>query len=438
MERNRQRVEILLLTLLGFYFFIFGNWFLAITSPDEGKNAYAALHMLTTGDWIVPYYNCQYRFEKPPLLYWLTALNFKLFGVNEFSARLISGLSALGISLITYLLVRDFLDPKRALLGGIAFILFIHTWVEARAVVPEMLLVFFSTLGVYLFLKGRTIWGWIALALAFLAKGPVGVFLPLAVLFLWKTLEGKGFREALKWFLGIFNPWGLLAFLSVALPWYLAVIYKVGWSFFYKFFVLENVARFTGKLQKHLYPWWYYLPIAAVSSLLFWPAFLSKRLFERRVAPFWGWFAFVLLFYSLSKGKLHHYILFAYPALAAVLANTLSLSYIKRALTAGFLLLSTLLAGAYFYNTQRFVPKAVEYLKRENPQRLFFYGIEESAIVFYLNRCIFHLQNPSEVKEKTFVITSVGDLKDFKGYQILAEGKEGKRKEVLILLGGDN
>ena len=82
MERNRQWVEILLLTLLGIYFFIFGNWFLAITSPDEGKNAYAALHMLTTGDWIVPYYNCQYRFEKPPLLYWLTALSFKLFGVN--------------------------------------------------------------------------------------------------------------------------------------------------------------------------------------------------------------------------------------------------------------------------------------------------------------------------------------------------------------------
>lgn len=56
MERKRLWGELFLLTLLGGYFFIFGNWFLAITSPDEGKNAYASLHMLTSGDWIVPYY----------------------------------------------------------------------------------------------------------------------------------------------------------------------------------------------------------------------------------------------------------------------------------------------------------------------------------------------------------------------------------------------
>jgi len=301
-----------------------------------------------------------------------------------------------------------------------------------------MLLVFFSTLGVYLFLKGKNLWGWISLGFAFLAKGPVGVALPLAVVFVWKLLEEGNFKSSLKWFLKIFSPLGVFLFTLIALPWYLAVIYKVGWEFFYKFFILENIARFTGKLQKHLYPWWYYIPIVIVSSLLFLPALFSKKLFDRKVAPFGGWFLFVFVFYSLSKGKLHHYILFTYPALAGILANTLTVNYIKRAYIVGFLLITSLLAVAKIYNSERFVPKAVNLLREKNPEHLYFYGIENTAMVFYLNRCIPHLKNPSEVREKTFVITSEGDLKDFQNYRILVEGKEGKRKEVLILLGGNN
>ena len=438
---SKERKEFFLLTLFGFFFFIFGNWVLAITSPDEGKNSYAAFHMLTSGNWLLPYYNCHYRFEKPPLLYWLMAVSFKIFGVNEFAARLPSGLAALGTALTTYLLVRDFFNPKRAFLGASVFILLLHTWIEGRAAVPEMVLTFFSTLGVYLFLKGKTLLGWIALAFAFLAKGPVGVVLPLGVVFLFNLLRGFGFRETLKGFLRLFHPLGVVLFLLLGGLWYFLVLYKVGWEFFYKFFVLENIARFTGKLHRHLYPFWYYLPVVLISSLLFWPALLwnFKRVFSKETAPFGGWFLFVFLFYSASKGKLHHYMLFSYPALAAVISAAVGKVYIKRAYAVGFLLLFTLLGLAYYYNSQRFVPKAVALLKEVQPKELYFFGIEDSAVVFYLNRCIPKIKDPSKASKGSYVITSEGDLKGIKvPYKVLVEGREFKRKEVLIRLGGNN
>ena len=438
---SKERKELFLLTLFGFFFFIFGNWVLAITSPDEGKNAYAALRMLTSGDWLLPYYNCHYRFEKPPLLYWLMAISFKLFGVNEFAARLPSGLAALGTALTTYLLVRDFLSPKRAFLGASVFILLLHTWIESRAAVPEMVLTFFSTLGVYLFLKDKPILGWIALALAFLAKGPVGVVLPLGVVFLFNLLRGLGFKETLKGFLRLFHPLGLVLFLLLGGFWYFLVLYKVGWEFFYKFFILENIARFTGKLHRHLYPFWYYLPVVLISSLLFWPTLFwnFKRFFSKETAPFGGWFLSVFLFYSASKGKLHHYMLFSYPALAAVISASLGKVYIRRAYSVGFLLLFTLLGLAYYYNSQRFVPKAVALLREVQPKEVYFYGIEDSAMVFYLNRCIPKIEDPSKAPKGSYVITSEGDLKGIKvPYKVLVEGREFKRKEVLILLGGNN
>ncbi|MEN3028860.1 MAG: glycosyltransferase family 39 protein [Aquificaceae bacterium] len=172
--------------LLTLFFFILGNWFLSFTSLDEGRNMDAVQNMIRTGDFINPQYNCQPRFEKPPMLYWLVALSSYLFGPGEFSARLVSGLSALGLAGITYLLTRDFFSKERALSSALVLATFPHLWLEARAVVPEMLNTFFALSGLYAFLKGWFISGWLLLSFAFLTKGPVGVVLAVGVYILWK------------------------------------------------------------------------------------------------------------------------------------------------------------------------------------------------------------------------------------------------------------
>ena len=410
--------DILLISIASFVFFILGNWILSLTSLDEGRNFYATLHMLKTGDFIVPYYNCNYRFEKPPMLYWLGSLSFFIFGVSEFSARLISGLSAFGTSILVYLITLKHVSKEKALISALTFPLFIHTWIESRAYVPEFTLVFFSTLGVYLFSIERFTLGWIALAFAFLTKGPVGVILPLVIFTIWK----RNFK--------FLNLKGILLFTFIGFSWYFLMIYKFGFKFFFKFFIFENVYRFTGVYQIHNMPIYFYPLLVLLSSILFLPV-LPKILknFDKRLLPFLGWFLVVLIFYSLSKNKLHHYILFSYPALSIIIGFYLTKRYIKYAYFAGSLLLIALVLGAYVYEQKRFTPKAVELLKNYEPERLYFYKHENSAIVAYLYRCI---PKKDKFQEGDYVITKEKHLKDFKDYELLLRGLEFEGKEVLI------
>src|SRR5882724_12534730 len=59
----------------------------ALWNSDEGRYAEIAREMLELRDWIAPHLNYVLYFEKPPLLYWLTAASFAVFGQNEFAAR---------------------------------------------------------------------------------------------------------------------------------------------------------------------------------------------------------------------------------------------------------------------------------------------------------------------------------------------------------------
>src|SRR5947209_15740704 len=86
---------------------------------DEGLNAEAAREMLESGDWVVPTFNFKPRTAKPALLYWLQALAYRQFGVNEFSARLPSVIAGALAVLITYELGRRMFGSMTGLLGGV-------------------------------------------------------------------------------------------------------------------------------------------------------------------------------------------------------------------------------------------------------------------------------------------------------------------------------
>ena len=68
----------------------------------------AARQMIVTGDWITPYWNGETRFDKPPLTYWLVGLSFKLFGVNEWAARIPSALAAIAVVFLGFYTLKNF------------------------------------------------------------------------------------------------------------------------------------------------------------------------------------------------------------------------------------------------------------------------------------------------------------------------------------------
>ena len=78
---------------------------------DEGVNAEATREMLESGNWITPYFNYELRTAKPALLYWLQGISFRIFGINEFAARVPAVLCGLGTVLITYELARRLFSP---------------------------------------------------------------------------------------------------------------------------------------------------------------------------------------------------------------------------------------------------------------------------------------------------------------------------------------
>ncbi len=403
--------------LSSFIFFIFGNWILSLTSLDEGRNFYATLHMLNTGNFIIPEYNCSPRFEKPPLLYWIGSFFSLIFGASEFSARLVSGVSATLTALLVYLFSKEFLTKEKAFFSALVFTLLIHNWIESRAYVPEFTLVFFSTLSLYLLIKEKFTLAWLSSAFAFLTKGPVGL-LPFLIYLIW--------RRSLRFI----EPKGVFLFLIVGFSWYFLMIYLYGWNYFFKFFIYENIYRFTGKYEIHPMPFYFYPVVILLSSALFMP--LIPRViknYDKKLNFFIIWFSVVVLFYSLSKNKLHHYILFSYPPLAIILGNYTTENYLKKAYRAGLILFSFLLLGVGYYESLRFVPKAVEYLKNKNPKHLYFYKHENSAVVAYLYRCI---PERDRFSKGDYVITKEKYLRYLKNYEILLKGVEFEGKEVLI------
>jgi len=416
-----ERRDVLIIFVFGLAFFVLGNWVLSVTSLDEGRNLDATRRMLETGDFLVPHYNCRLRFEKPPLLYWTTALWFFLLGPGTFSGRLVSGLSAIALSWATYRIARDFFAPDRALASALVLMTLPHLWVEARAAVPELLMTACMAWGLYALLRARWGLGGLALGLAFLAKGPVGVVLPVGVYLLW--------RRDLRWL----NLRSLAAFGAVGLPWYGLMVGRFGFDYFYKFFIYENLFRYTGVYRVHLYPFYYYVPIVLISSLFYLPALPRLvRTFRRPMGPLLGWFLFVLAFFSLSRSKLHHYILFAYPPLAILWAHATSDRYRQAATAAAALLLTALLIGAYRYEQRRFVPVAAALIRSARPPNVYFYKTEESAVVYYTRRCIPDLPTPAQARPGDWVILERPYLKDFPHHRRLAEGREFEGDYLLI------
>ncbi len=407
------------LVLFSFYFFVFGNWFLSFTSLDEGRNMDAVLNMIKDGNLLVPYYNCNTRFEKPPLLYWMVILSSHLFGLSEFSARLISGLSAVGVALFTYMIAKENFGDTLAKRGFLILLTFPHLWIESRGVVPEMLLNFFMIGGLYFFLEKRTSIGWIFIALAFLTKGPVGFLLPLGVYILWK-------RD-----LRIFTIRGFSLFLLVGGSWYFYMFYKFGYLYFYNFFIYENIMRYTGQRSVHNYPFYYYLLVILASTAFYIPLYPKLiRVLRKELLPYIFWFLYVLVFFSLAKNRLHHYLLFSYPPLAIMLSYCATEKYIKRVVYLAFPLLLFLLSYSYFYEKDRFTPRAYPIIKNYIGD-VYFYRSEDSALVFYSQRCIRFLEKP-DVRQKALIVTKKNYASDFSSCNVLVEGKEFNGNYVLL------
>jgi 4-amino-4-deoxy-L-arabinose transferase-like glycosyltransferase len=320
--RNWQFASTLLATILACIVLLVLLGHKPLTNWDEGIYAEISREMLSLGP-LVPHWNYQPWFEKPPLMFWITAAFFKLFGVNEFWSRAGSALS--GVAIVA-LLHGWLIGKKDALAAWLStFILlgtfgFLHV---CRVGEMDVLL----SLGCCIALCGLSAiqdhrlngWYlfWAGLAIALMTKSAACTVLILTAL-LFAAIE--------RWNLARINKsfWlAFLLFLLAVLPWHLYMFHLFGSSFLTEYLGFHVLARATHQIEDHVTHWWYYfwvLLISAAPFVLLYP-FAILDSFRRKQVRVWSIFALVVIaFFTVIQTRLPHYIAPAYPALTIVTA----------------------------------------------------------------------------------------------------------------------
>lgn len=374
---------------------------------DEPRNSECAREMLLRWDWVVPTFNGELRAHKPVLLYWGIMTSYLALGVNEFSARLPSALCAIGSVICVYRMGRRLFGPQAGVWAGISLATSLMFVVAGRAATPDSVLIFCSTLAITIYVCGtfrprfettpddappqlyytphssppvsredddedtsffgrghitRSVMAtffpqhwptvlamYAVMGLGVLAKGPVGLVLPTAVIGMFllvvrlprSTTEGAGYRV----FLAPFEPihflktcWSMRPFTAifaataVALPWYWAVGLATDGEFLRTFFFEHNLARATSSMENHggsilfypatlligFFPWSIFALPLAIDTVL--QLRRSDRIHPGYLLAI-CWMGVYVILFSLARTKLPSYITPCYPALALLMGD---------------------------------------------------------------------------------------------------------------------
>ncbi len=352
LNSKKRLLNAVIVLVSGIIIFILGLGNTGLVDETPPLFAAAARAMSESGDWITPKVNGMFRFDKPPLIYWLIGFIHSLpksevwDSYGTISARLPSALGSLFLMLMIGDTLfcwpqksdRQFLTP---IVASLAFALSPLIIIWSRTAVSDALLT--GTLGISLLLFWRRmasenndqcISAWVFLGFAILTKGPVAFVLALL------TITSFFFSQKnWKKLLSKINPKrGFLITILISVPWYILELIKEGKPFWDNFFGYHNFQRYTSVVNNHVEPFWFFLYIMILASLPFTP-FLYYGIFnafkdflksskqscnvtDTLYTYSLCWLISVLIFFSLSATKLPSYWLPAIPAAALLMSNS--------------------------------------------------------------------------------------------------------------------
>jgi 4-amino-4-deoxy-L-arabinose transferase-like glycosyltransferase len=335
-----RRFSILLLLAIVAATYLYTATSRAIVDDGDALYAHIGQRMAETGDWVTPYANGVRFLDKPPMMFWLMAATYKVFGVSEFAARFPSALAVLGTALLLFFLGARAACNNAGFVAGSAVAMCIGTFLFTRMAFPDVFFVFFLTLSLYAFLEwyveernrvAHALLFYIATACAVLSKGLIGVAFPAAIVVIFLVWEKNLSR------LWRFHIWkGLLVFLAVSLPWHIMAAHRNP-GFLWYYFVNEQVYRFLGKrlpldyesislpifwalVLVWLFPWSAFLP--AIRHGMFHSDSEQKRA-SCTVRICASWALVLLVFFSFSS-RIEHYAMPIFPPLALLIGLALS------------------------------------------------------------------------------------------------------------------
>jgi 4-amino-4-deoxy-L-arabinose transferase-like glycosyltransferase len=295
-----------------FFLYFFGLTRTGLIGPDEARYAAIGRAMAATGDWITPRLWGQPWFEKPALLYWMTAAGFKLGLGTDLAPRLPVALTSVAFLIYFFIVLRREFGDRAAwfaaaiLATSAGWLVYSHVAITdlpmSAAFAAAILTIFTANV------RASLVAG-LLLGLAILAKGlvPLVLFIP-ALWFL---------RHRIRDLVILFS-----AALIVAAPWYALATLRNGTPFLEDFFWKHHFGRFLSTTLQHGQPIWFYIPIL-LAGIFPWIPLLAllfnRQLYrDRRTQFLLAWFAWGFVFFSASRNKLPGYLLPLLPPLAAL------------------------------------------------------------------------------------------------------------------------
>ncbi len=312
-----------------------------LMQPDEGRNAEIAREMAVTGSWLVPTLEGHPRLDKPAAYFVAVAVSLRVFGVNEWGARMPSALCGLAIILLMYAFTRRQYEPVTAALSVIVIATSPMAFAFSRIVIVDNALAvctIAAILAAFVAENGEVPdrrWhaaGAAAAGLGMLVKGPVGALVPAAVLVVFFLVDGR--PRALR---RVFAPVNSFLVLALFVPWFAALVHAHP-EFARYGLIEETFNRFFTPAFNRGQPFWYYGPMLLAAlfpwTVLFVPmafaAWSNRSRLTRADRLFVVWTVVVIVFFSMSRTKQPGYILTGVTAAAACVGRGLGYAWHHR------------------------------------------------------------------------------------------------------------
>jgi len=330
----------------------------------DGVHAQISRNMLESGDWVTARLNGVPYLEKSPLVYWMMAISYRLFGVHDWAARLPLALTVVALCWVTYRFGVWAFGKEPGLYAGLALSTCLGLFLFTRYLIPDATLTLTFALAFWSFLRAiepgeshPRLWAALlpaSIAAGLLLKGLISIVFPLGAMFIYLVITGQLLRpETWK---RLHPLSGLVIIIAIAAPWHVLATLRnppyFDWTmhsspgeyhgFFWFYFMNEHVFRFLNMRYPRDYntvprlwfwllhfvwffPWSVYIPAAV--RLSYKPVDRAGR--TRLLAL--CWIAIVMGFFTFSTTQ-EYYSVPIYPAVALLIgcAMTMKDSWIRR------------------------------------------------------------------------------------------------------------
>jgi len=322
----------------------------------DAVQAQISRNMLNSGDWVTARLDGVIYLEKSPLMYWLIAISYKIFGVYDWAARIPIALSCIGLAWLTAAFGKWAFGQKAGFYAGLCIATCVGLFLFTRILIPDVMLTFTIALGMWAFLRiqdeqesNPRLWAyilWATLGIGLLLKSLIAIVFPIGAvivyfactrqLFSWPSWRKLHLFSGTAIALVIAVPWHVLA--TLRNPPYFAFTLHSGpghyHGFLWFYFINEQLLRFLNLRYPRdystvprllfwsfhllwLFPWSVYFP--ATLKLSYRPVDRAGR--TRLLALCWT--GFILVFFTFSSTQ-EYYSMPCYPALALLLGSAMA------------------------------------------------------------------------------------------------------------------